>query len=128
MHGLIFFYIQKYAESLPQGLGSAAGHGSGQSSIVRQAAHYLPSASYPDDEAVALLQAVAAAEGAPLGETVTRFGEFLAPHLLKVAGQLVDPSWRTLDLVDALPRTTMGKLDKRILRDSYGAGVATSGP
>jgi len=100
VHGLIFFYIQKYAESLPQGLGSAAGHGSGQSSIVRQAAHYLPSASYPDDEAVALLQAVAAAEGAPLGETVTRFGEFLAPHLLKVAGQLVDPSWRTLDLVE----------------------------
>jgi tRNA A-37 threonylcarbamoyl transferase component Bud32 len=31
---------------------------------------------------------------------VTRFGEFLAPHLVKVAGPLVDPAWRTLDLVE----------------------------
>jgi acyl-CoA synthetase (AMP-forming)/AMP-acid ligase II len=33
---------------------------------------------------------------------------------------------RRLDLVDALPRTTMGKLDKRVLRERYGAGVSTS--
>lgn len=35
---------------------------------------------------------------------------------------------RKMDLVDSLPRTTMGKLDKRMLRERYGAGVATSGP
>lgn len=33
---------------------------------------------------------------------------------------------RTLDLVESLPRTTMGKLDKRVLRERYGAGVAIS--
>jgi long-chain acyl-CoA synthetase len=33
---------------------------------------------------------------------------------------------RVLDLVESLPRTTMGKLDKRVLRDRYGAGVSTS--
>ncbi|GAA1916004.1 AMP-binding protein [Nocardioides marmoribigeumensis] len=33
---------------------------------------------------------------------------------------------RRLDLVDGLPRTTMGKLDKRVLRERYGAGVSTS--
>lgn len=33
---------------------------------------------------------------------------------------------RALDLVESLPRTTMGKLDKRVLRDRYGAGVSTS--
>ena len=91
MHGLIFFYIQKYAESLPQGLGSAAGHGSGQSSIVRQAAHYLPSASYPDDEAVALLQAVAAAEGAPLGETVRTSLAFANSDAANIRSW---PAWR----------------------------------
>ena len=100
MHGLIFFYIRKFAESLPKGLAPAAGPGTGQTSVVRQAGHYLPSGSYPDADAVALLQAVADAKGEPLGETVTRFGEFLAPHLVKVAGPLVDPGWRTLDLVE----------------------------
>lgn len=99
MHGLIFFYIQKFTESLPKGLASAAGAGSGQSTIARQAGHYLPSGSYPDGDAVALLQAVAEARGEPLADTLTRFGEFLAPHLVKVAGPLVDPAWRTLDLV-----------------------------
>ncbi|MFN9943805.1 MAG: heme NO-binding domain-containing protein, partial [bacterium] len=29
-----------------------------------------------------------------------RFGDFLAPHLVKVAGSLVDPAWRTLDLIE----------------------------
>lgn len=100
MHGLIFFYIRKFAESLPQGFAQAAGAASGQSSVARQAGHYLPSGSYPDDDAVALLQAIADAQGEPLGETVTRFGDFLAPHLVKVAGTLVDPEWRTLDLVE----------------------------
>lgn len=33
---------------------------------------------------------------------------------------------RVLAIVDALPRTTMGKLDKRALRTQYGAGVASS--
>lgn len=99
MHGLIFFYIQKFTESLPQGLAPAAGGGSGQSTIARQAGRYLPSGSYPDGDAVALLQAVAEARGEALGDTLTRFGEFLAPHLVKVAGPLVNPAWRTLDLV-----------------------------
>ena len=34
---------------------------------------------------------------------------------------------RSLEVVDQLPRTAMGKLDKRALREEYGAGVAVSG-
>ena len=34
---------------------------------------------------------------------------------------------RALEVVDQLPRTAMGKLDKRALREEYGAGVAVSG-
>ena len=34
---------------------------------------------------------------------------------------------RSLQIVDQLPRTAMGKLDKRVLREQYGAGVAVSG-
>jgi long-chain acyl-CoA synthetase len=34
---------------------------------------------------------------------------------------------RAVQIVDQLPRTAMGKLDKRVLRERYGAGVAVSG-
>ena len=34
---------------------------------------------------------------------------------------------RSVQIVDQLPRTAMGKLDKRVLREQYGAGVAVSG-
>jgi long-chain acyl-CoA synthetase len=34
---------------------------------------------------------------------------------------------RSVEIVDRLPRTAMGKLDKRVLRREYGAGVAVSG-
>ena len=34
---------------------------------------------------------------------------------------------RSVEIVDRLPRTAMGKLDKRVLRTDYGAGVAVSG-
>jgi len=34
---------------------------------------------------------------------------------------------RSVQVVGELPRTAMGKLDKRILRKQYGAGVAVSG-
>ena len=100
MHGLIFFFIQKFAESLPKGLAATADPGSGRSSMLRPAGSYLPSGTYPDGDAVALLQAVADTRGQPLAETVAEFGEFLAPHLVKVAGSLVNPAWRTLDLVE----------------------------
>jgi tRNA A-37 threonylcarbamoyl transferase component Bud32/predicted hydrocarbon binding protein len=46
--------------------------------------------------------------GEPLEQTHGRFGEYVAPHLIRVAGPLVDPSWRTLDVVehaDALIRS-----------------------
>ena len=98
MHGLIFFFIQKFAESLPKGLAATADPGCCRSSMLRPAGSYLPSGTYPDGDAVALLQAVADTRGQPLAETVAEFGEFLAPHLVKVAGPLVNPAWRTKSL------------------------------
>ena len=47
-----------------------------------------------------MLQEASLATGASLPETVERFGAFLAPHLLKVAGTDVDPSWTLLDLLE----------------------------
>ena len=97
MHGLIFFYIQKFADMLATATASHAGL---RSTIVCSTASYLPSGVYDDGEAVALLQSMADGIEEPLPGLLGRFGEFLAPHLVKVAGPLVDPTWRTLDLIE----------------------------
>ena len=91
MHGLIFFYIQKFAET--------AAHGT-RPSVATGATRYLPSGVYPDAAAVELLQALAESTGRSLPDTLEQFGRFLAPHLLKVAGRHVDPGWQTLDLIE----------------------------
>ena len=97
MHGLIFFYLRKFADLLSTGTSSHPGL---RSTIVRSTTSYLPSAVYPDAEAVSLLQSIADSIGRPLPDTLGRFGEFLAPHLVKVAGASINPAWRTLDLIE----------------------------
>jgi len=97
VHGLIFFYMQKFADLLATGTATHAGL---RSSVVRGTARYLPSGVYDDAEAVAVLQSIAEGINEPLPGVLSRFGEFLAPHLVKVAGPLVDPSWRSLDLIE----------------------------
>ncbi len=97
VHGLIFFYIQKFAETLERaGIGKMP-HRTTVSGVPRS---FLPTKSYPDEEAVALLSSMADASNAPLQSLLERFGVFLGPHLVKVAGQHVDPSWKTLDLIE----------------------------
>lgn len=97
MHGLIFFYIRKFADLLVIGATSPAGT---HSPVAASAANYLPSGVYPDEDATALLKEIAATTGTPLPELIGRFGEFLAPHLVKIAAATIDPSWRTLDLIE----------------------------
>ncbi len=86
MHGLIFFYIHKFAERFPAASTAGPTH--------------LPSGVYPDADAVAILGELAASAGRPLGDVLVEFGEFLAPHLVKVAGEFIEPGWRTLDLIE----------------------------
>jgi len=94
VHGLIFFYLHKFAERFS----AASRSGTGSSSIGDQ--KHLPSGVYPDADAAAMLGDLAAASGRPLPDIVTAFGEFLAPHLVKVAGTFIEPDWKTLDLIE----------------------------
>ncbi|NBW86021.1 MAG: hypothetical protein EBR23_04120 [Planctomycetia bacterium] len=96
MHGLIFFYMQKFADSLSKGGGEAAHM---RATVVREPGRYQPSGVYPDEDAVRILESLAAVLSRPLPAIVAEFGEFLAPSLVKVAGPWIDPSWRTLDLI-----------------------------
>lgn len=97
MHGLIFFYIQKFADSAAAGVTSWSKL---RSTVTTSHEKYLPSGVYPDADAVHLLDSIARSAGEPLPAIIERFGEFLAPHLIKVAGKLIDPNWTALDLVE----------------------------
>lgn len=97
MHGLIFFYIQKFAEVLTT---DGRETNTFRTTVSSASQRFLPSKSYPDEEAVALLSSMADTTGERLPSLLEKFGFFLAPHLVKVAGQHVDPSWRTLDLIE----------------------------
>ena len=97
MHGLIFFYLQKFADVAAAGSTSWKGV---RSSVTTTASRFLPSGSYPDGDAVAILSTIAETTSRPLPTILEEFGQFLAPHLVKVAGAVVDPAWRTLDLIE----------------------------
>ena len=97
MHGLIFFYLQKFADVAAAGSTSWKGV---RSTVTTTTSRFLPSGSYPDADAVAILSTIADATGRPLPSILEEFGQFLAPHLVKVAGTVVDPAWRTLDLIE----------------------------
>ncbi len=97
MHGLIFFYLQKFADVAAAGSTSWQGV---RSSGVTTISRFLPSGTYPDADTVAILSTIADTTGRPLPAILEEFGVFLAPHLVKVAGPIVDPEWRTLDLIE----------------------------
>jgi tRNA A-37 threonylcarbamoyl transferase component Bud32 len=97
VHGLIFFYLQKFADVAAAGSTSWKGV---RSSVTTTASKFLPSGTYPDADAVAILTTIADTTGRPLPSILEEFGQFLAPHLVKVAGPVVDPAWRTLDLIE----------------------------
>lgn len=97
MHGLIFFYLQKFAAVAAAG---STSWNQVRSSVATSGAKYLPSGTYPDADAVAILTSIAECSGRPLTVTLEEFGQYLAPHLIKVAGTHVDPAWRTLDLIE----------------------------
>jgi tRNA A-37 threonylcarbamoyl transferase component Bud32 len=97
VHGIIFFFLQKFADVAATGSTSWKGV---RASTATSAAKFLPSGVYPDADAVAILTTIAETTGRPLPSILEEFGQFLAPHLVKVAGPVVDPAWRTLDLIE----------------------------
>jgi tRNA A-37 threonylcarbamoyl transferase component Bud32 len=97
VHGLIFFYLQKFADVAAAG---STSWNQVRSSVATSGAKYLPSGTYPDTDAVAILTSIAESCGRPLPAILEEFGQYLAPHLIKVAGTHVDPTWRTLDLIE----------------------------
>lgn len=95
MNGTLFIEIGKFAQAR---LGEQSWR-----EVVRLAGVapriYYRVADYPDEEASALLAALAAALDEPPGEVLENLGEFIAADLLRMARYWIEPGWKTLDLI-----------------------------
>ena len=95
MNGIVFIEIGKFAQTR---LGEQAWR-----EVVRLAGIpsriYYRVADYPDEEAITLLSALAAALNEPLGPVLESLGEFITPDLLRMARHWIRPEWKTLDLI-----------------------------
>lgn len=96
MHGIVFvelerFVTQAHGESAWAQLTSQAGL-SGKI--------YLPVNQYPDFEIKALVGAASSLTRKPAGEILESFGEFITPSLMKMYGHLLQPHWKSLDVIE----------------------------
>jgi predicted hydrocarbon binding protein len=95
MLGVIFFVLQNHMEKR---LGASSwGRVVARANLTAKA--YSPVMEYPDSEAMALMVAASQLAGLPLADFLEEFGEALAPDLLAMYPGLVQPEWKTLDLV-----------------------------
>ena len=95
MHGIIFFLMHRFAENT---LGK-----DGWSQLLDEAGmpqrSYSPATSHPDEDLVALVGAASRLTARTVTDILARFGEYIGPELLALHPRLVDPEWRTLDVV-----------------------------
>lgn len=110
MHGLIHVELERFARA---SVGDAAWDEAVLDAGL-QGKEFGATGQYPDGDAVALV--VSLAKGAGIGPQalLEQFGEALVPPLLATYGDLVDPSWGTIELVsntEALIHTVLRASD-----------------
>ena len=113
MQAIIFAELKKYAEAR---LGADAWR-----PLLREAGvtrHvYVPGQDYPDAEAGAIVAAASKKTGLEPDAILQDFGEFIAPDLVRLYRHLIDPGWRTLDLIEHTEET----IHKAVRRDHPAA-------
>jgi hypothetical protein len=96
MHGLIFLELQKFAQK--------QGGVTAWENLLREAnlpiKSYSPAHVYADEELVALVGAASRLLNMPTGAVLEAFGEFIAPELIRLDARLIQPEWKTLDLLE----------------------------
>jgi hypothetical protein len=96
MHGLIFLEFQRFAQKQT--------FITDWESLLREAQlpvkSYSPARAYPDEELLALVGTVSRLLNLPVASVLEAFGEFAAPELIRLYGRLIQPEWKTLDLIE----------------------------
>jgi hypothetical protein len=113
MHGMIFSALRNYVEQ-------KYGDGTWDALLVQAALKgrvYLFSREYPDAEATALVSAASAKTDQTAAAVLEGFGEFLVPTLLKLHGHMLQPQWKTLDVIEH----TEGTMHRVVRVENQGA-------
>jgi len=101
MHGVIFAELRKYVKA-------RVGLPTWDRALVNAGLPgkvFLTFQEYPDDEALKLIMDLVALTGSPASVFLEDFGAFIAPDLLAMYEPLIDPEWRTLDVVEHTEET-----------------------
>lgn len=100
MHGIIFSELRKFIET-------RLGHAAWESLTARAGVDqtFLATSTYPDEQAVRLVNAAGAVAERPIPELLEEFGEFIAPDLVEVYKPLIKPEWTALDLIEHTEET-----------------------
>ena len=73
---------------------------------------YLPNQAYPDGEAMALIMAASRIFMQSPGDFLEDFGKFLAPELLSLYSDRLDPRWTMFDLLERVHQIFHGKVSR----------------
>lgn len=101
MHGSIFVELRQFVFTT---------FGEGHWEAILESAHighksYVATQIYPDLEAVRIVAAASDRTQLPMHGLLESFGEFLATSLIARYESLIDPEWRTLDLLEHVEET-----------------------
>ncbi len=97
MHGTIFFELKKYVET------KLGGRAAWDRLLIESdlgARTYEVMADYPDSEIIQLTSTASRMTGAPVRSILEDFGEFIAPDLLQMYAGVIQPAWKTLDVIE----------------------------
>ena len=97
MHGTIFFELKKYVETK---LGGREAWNNLLLEADLGARTYEVMGDYPDSDAIQLISTASRITGVPVPDILQDFGEFIAPDLLQMYGSVIDPKWKTLDVIE----------------------------
>ncbi|MBW3630011.1 MAG: heme NO-binding domain-containing protein [Gemmatimonadetes bacterium] len=101
MHGIIFSELRKYVDTtLGSGAWTATLADAGLGNKL-----YLPIQDYPDSDVFALVSSASRTTGLEIPAILEDFGQFIAPALLGLYRTLVQPEWKTLDLLENTEQT-----------------------
>jgi hypothetical protein len=102
MHGTILAELHKYVSTRH---GEPTWQLLKQNAGVDRAGDYDPLETYPDSEVMALVTTAATMTNTPVPAVLEDFGVFIAPDLLDMYWALIDPAWRTLDVLAGTEET-----------------------
>src|SRR3989338_8673692 len=96
MHGIIIFELKKFVnEKFGAEAWQSILENAGQANKI-----FVLTETYPDEDVIKIVVSASKAANMDMQQVLHDFGYFIAADLLKVYKSLVNPSWKTIDLLE----------------------------